>query len=119
MRKLGLALILTVGAAAAQVRTITLREAVDLALKQNPEIALARLEETKAAEAIRVARDPFAPKIAAGSGLAYSSGIPMSIEGATPSIIQAQASQFIFNRPQTNLVAQARETARGAAIDTS
>jgi outer membrane protein len=119
MRKLGLALILTVGAVAAQVRTITLREAVDLALKQNPEIALARLEETKAAEAVRVARDPFAPKIAAGSGLAYSSGIPMSIEGATPSIIQAQASQFIFNRPQTHLVAQARETARGAAIDTS
>jgi outer membrane protein TolC len=43
----------------------------------------------------------------------------MSIEGSTPSIIQAQASQFLFNRQQANLVAQARENARGAAIETS
>ena len=119
MRKLGLAILLVAGAISAQQRTITLREAVDLALKQNPDIALARLDETKAGAAIRVMRDPFVPKIAVGSGLAYSSGIPMSIEGSTPSIIQAQASQSIINRQQTNLVAQARENARGAAIDTA
>ena len=33
--------------------------------------------------------------------------------------MQAQASQFLFNRQQTHLVAQARENARGATIDTS
>src|SRR5665647_2328549 len=109
MRKLGLAILLMAGAICAQERTITLREAVDLALKQNPDIALARLDERKAGQAVRVARDPFVPKIVAGSGLAYSSGIPMSIEGTTPSIVQAQASQSIFNRQQTHLVAQARE----------
>ena len=119
MRKLGLAVLLVAGAAWAEQRTITLREAVDLALKQNPDIALARLDETKAGAAIRVMRDPFVPKIAVGSGLAYTSGIPMSIEGSTPSIIQAQASQSIINRQQTNLVAEARENARGAAIDTA
>jgi len=119
MRKLGLAVLLVAGAISAQQRTITLREAVDLALKQNPDIALARLDETKAGAAIRVMRDPFVPKIAVGSGLAYTSGIPMSIEGSTPSIIQAQASQSIINRQQTNLVAEARENARGAAIDTA
>ncbi len=119
MRSFAFVLILTTGAACAQVRTLTLREAVDLAAKQNPEIALARLEERKASEAVRVARDPFVPKVVAGSGLAYSSGIPMSIAGATPSIVQAQATQYIWNRQQTNLVAQARENARGAAIGTS
>jgi outer membrane protein len=119
MRKLGFAIILTACAAGAQVRTITLRDAVELALKQNPELALARLNERKADEAVRIARDPFVPKISAGSGLAYSSGLPMSIEGATPSIVQAQATQFVFNRQQTNLVAAARENARGVAIDAS
>jgi outer membrane protein TolC len=52
-----------------------------------------------------------------GSGLAYSNGFPMSIEGSAPSIVQARASQFIFNRQQSYLVAQAREQVRGAGID--
>lgn len=103
----------------AQPRTVTLRQAVELALQQNPELRMARLEESKAVEAVRVARDPFDPKVAVGSGLAYSSGFPMSIEGSTPSIIQAQATKYVFNRPQTHLVASAREAARGAAIDTA
>ena len=116
MWKLGIAIMLTAGSAGAQVRTLTLREAVDLALKRSPELALARLDETRAVDSIRVAHDPFDPKIAVGTGLAYSSGLPMSIEGSTPSIFQAQATKFVFNRQQTHLVAAARETARGASV---
>ncbi len=119
MPKLAFLSILTVCVAAAQVRTVTLREAVQLALRQNPDLMLARLDEQKADEAVRVARDPFFPKAFVGSGLAYSNGIPMSVEGSTPSIIQAQATSAIFNRQQTLLVAQARENARGANIDTA
>ena len=75
MHRFGYVLILAACLAQAQVRTITLKEAVDLAAKQNPEVALARLEESKAQQAVRIARDPFVPKVVAGSGLAYSSGI--------------------------------------------
>src|SRR5512132_1421927 len=103
----------------AEVRTMTLPEAVDTALKQNPDIAIARLDEQKAIEAVRIARDPFTPRITVGSGLAYSSGFPMSIEGSAPSIVQAQATQYIFNRQQSYVVAQAKEEARGAGIATS
>jgi len=85
-----------------------------MALKQNPEIALARLEEENARQAVRVAKDPFAPRVTVGSGLAYSNGFPMSIEGSAPSIVQAQASQYLFNRAQSLAVAQAKEDARGA-----
>ncbi|HSW50503.1 MAG TPA: TolC family protein [Bryobacteraceae bacterium] len=119
MRRFAFVVLMAAGVAGAQERVVTLKEVVDLAAKQNPEVAMMRLNERKAAEAVRAARDPFYPKVAAGSGLAYSSGIPMSIEGSTPSIIQAQASQFLFNRQQTNLVAQARENARGATIETA
>ena len=52
--------------AASEERTLTLREAVDLALKQNPDLALARLAEGKAEQGVRLARDPFVPKVAAG-----------------------------------------------------
>ena len=112
-----LGLILPLLLTAAEVRTMTLREAVGVALEQNPEIVLARLDEQQAAMAVRVARDPFIPKVAAGSGLAYSNGFPMSIEGAAPSIFQARAVGSIYNPEQRYLVAQARENQRGAALD--
>jgi len=95
---------------------MTLRQAVETAMKQNPDIALARLDEEKARQGVRVARDPFVPRVTVGSGLAYSSGFPMSVEGSAPSVVQARASQFIFNRPQSYAVAQAKEDARGAGI---
>lgn len=103
----------------AEVRTLALRQAIDLALKQNPDVILARLDEQKALQSIRLARDPFTPRIGVGSGLAYSSGFPMSIDGAAPSIVQARATQFIFNRQQSYLVAEARENARGTGIAAS
>lgn len=93
---------------------MTLRQAVELAMKQNPDITLARLDANKASQAIRLARDPFMPRIGVGSGLAYSNGFPLSIEGSAPSIVQAQAAQYLFNRPQSYVVAQAKENARGA-----
>jgi outer membrane protein len=100
----------------AEVRPMTLRQAVETALKQNPDIALARLDEEKLRQGVRVARDPFTPRLTVGSGLAYSNGFPMSIEGSAPSVVQARASEFIFNRPQSFAIAQAKEDARGAGI---
>src|SRR5436309_9170916 len=100
----------------AEVRPMTLRQAVETAMKQNPDIALARLDEERARQGIRVARDPFTPRLSVGSGLAYTNGFPMSIEGSAPSIVQARASEYIFNRPQSFAIAQAKEDARGAGI---
>ena len=96
---------------------MTLRQAVGRAVAQNPDITLARLDEQNARHGVQVARDPFTPRINVGSGLAYSNGFPMSIEGSAPSIVQARATQFLFNRQQTFAVAQAREQVRGAGID--
>ncbi len=95
---------------------MTLRQTVETALKQNPDIALARLDAERARQAIRVAKDPFTPRIYVGSGLAYSNGFPMSIEGSAPSVVQAHAVQSLFNRQQSYAVAQAKEDARGADI---
>jgi outer membrane protein TolC len=96
---------------------MTLRQAVETALKQNPDIALARLDEAKARQGVLVAKDPFTPHLVIGSGLAYSNGFPMSIQGSAPSVVQANIVQDIFNRQQSLAVAQAKENARGAALD--
>jgi len=98
---------------------MTLRQAVETALKQNPDITLARLDEEKTRQAVRLAQDPFTPKLVIGSGLAYTDGFPMSIEGSAPSVVQAHVVEDIFNRQQSLAVAQAREDARGAALATT
>jgi outer membrane protein TolC len=111
--------ILLASALRGEVHHLTLRQAVELALKQNPDIIMARLDEQQALQGVRVAQDPFSPRITVGSGLAYSNGFPMSIEGSAPSVVQAYAKQYIFNRQQSYVVAQAKEQARGAAIGTA
>jgi len=98
---------------------MSLRQAVAAALKQNPDLTLVRLDEEKARQAVRVARDPFSPKLMVGSGLAYSNGFPMSIEGSAPSIVQANVSEDLFNRPQSFAVAEARENAHAAQLGTA
>jgi outer membrane protein TolC len=100
----------------AEVYTMSLRQAVERALQQNPEIAMARLDEVKAQAAVRVQKDPFAPHIYAGSGLAYTDGFPMSIDGAAPSIVQARVAESLFNRQQSYVVARTKEESREAGI---
>jgi outer membrane protein len=103
----------------AEVHTMNLRQAVERALQQNPEIAMARLDELKAQEAVRVRKDPFAPHVYLGSGLAWTYGFPMSIDGAAPSVVQGRVSESLFNRQQSYAVAQTKEEARGAGIAAS
>ncbi len=110
---------LAAGSLAAEDVTLSLKQAVDMALRQNPDIALARLEEQRAALGVQVVREPLLPRVYAGSGLAYSSGFPMSIEGSAPSVLQARAERTMYSRPQGYLVAEARETAVSASYSTS
>ena len=104
--------------AAAEVRTLTLRDALDIALKQNPDVVLARLDQQKARAQVTIAKDPFNPKVFAGSGAAYTNGFPMSIDGNAPALVQAKTNMAIFDRPQSLRAAEANETARGFEIDT-
>ena len=76
----------------AETITLTLKEAVNRALQESPDIMLARLDEQKALLNVRVVKDPFSPKVGMGSGVAYTNGYPLSIEGSGPSIVQARYS---------------------------
>jgi outer membrane protein len=109
--------ILSVLCASAEVRTLTLRDALDIALKQNPDVVLARLDQQRARAQVTIAKDPFVPKLFAGSGAAYTNGFPMSIDGNAPALVQAKAQMAIFDRPQSLRAAQANEAARGSEID--
>ena len=95
-------------------RPITMRQAVAIALEQNTDLLLARLDAEKAGYAVGEARAPFSPQLVIGSGLAATAGIPQSVDGASPSIVRAVGRQFLFNREQSNRVKEARELAGSA-----
>lgn len=97
-----------------EIHPLTLQETLELAAKQNPDVALARLDERHAEAGIAVAQNPFRPKVYGGSGAAYTYGYPNSIEGNAPSIFQIRTDMALFNRPDSYEVASARESARGA-----
>lgn len=101
----------------AEVHSLTLQQALELAARQNPEVILARLDEQRAVEGVKVALDPFRPKVYGGSGLAYEYGYPNSIDGNAPSIIQLKTDMALFNRQKSYEVASARETARGSQFN--
>ncbi len=118
-RKIFALAMLFVATAAAEVHSMTLRQAVDRALAQNPDIVVARLEEQSAGLQVRVARDPFFPKTYAGSGLAQTWGFPTTLDSEAPSIAQVRISSTLFNRPQMHRLSQVKQDAEAARLATA
>ncbi len=106
-------------AAVAETYTVTMKQAVEQGLARNPDVVLAKLDELKATQGIRVAQDPFYPHGGVGSGLAYNNGMPLSIEGSAPAIIQGKVNEYLFNQPQHYAIQQQRELAKGATFATA
>jgi len=102
------------GVAFGEVHSLTFRQALEIASQQNPDAMLARLDEQRAIEGVRVAQDPFRPKVYGGSGLAYTYGYPNTIEGNAPSLFQARTDMALYNRPKSYQIAEAEELARGS-----
>ncbi len=113
-QRIGFVLFFLAAAASAEVHSLTLEQALELAARQNPDVTLARLDEQRAEQGIRVAQDPFRPKIYGGSGLAYTYGYPNSIEGNAPSLFEVRTDMALYNRAQSYELAAAKETARGS-----
>ncbi len=113
-RNLILITVILASIANAETHSLTLQQTLELAARQNPDVTLTRLDQQKAEEGIRVAQDPFHPKVTAGSGAAYTYGYPNTIEGSAPAIFQVTTQESLFNRPKTYEVAAAKELARGS-----
>jgi outer membrane protein len=112
-----LAFLVLAGLASAETVTLTLRQALDRALGQNPDVVLARLDQQKARDQILIAKDPFYPKVYGGAGYAWTNGYPLAIEGNPPSVFDARTDMTLFDRQQTYKVAEAKEGLRGSAMD--
>jgi outer membrane protein TolC len=113
---LTLATLAALPAAQAQnARKLTLREAAQLTLANSRAIQLASIRVERAAAEHAQAKSIFRPQVLLGSGLAYSKGFPLSIEGSAPSIFQVNASQALFDASLRNIERQASAMRDAAA----
>ena len=97
-----------------ETRTITVQDAVRMALTHAPEVLLADAQVIRAREAVRETRSLNRPQVYTGTGLAYNNGYPLSMEGAAPSIFQVSGSQAIFSKKNSNLIREAEESGKAS-----
>ena len=92
----------------AQDTPLPFRTAIELALRNSATSGLARADAQRARASYLQARDLFLPQLTLGSGLAFSYGFPLSLEGSAPSIIDLNAQQFLFNAAQREFMKAAK-----------
>ena len=83
--------------AAQESEPLTLKQTVDLALRNSREVALAQVRYNVAENTARVNASAFRPNLYTGSGAAYTYGFPQTPAGAAPSIVNLSYVQTIFN----------------------
>jgi len=101
------------------VARLTLKTAVDQAVRNSREVTLAKLEATLAEKTAAVDRSLFGPNLYTGSGFAYSSGFPLAPGGGVPAIFELSYTQALFNplAKGTQRADEARARAQKANID--
>src|SRR5437879_6637203 len=101
-----LALILAPGSLLAE--PVTLRHAVELALKHATATDIAAADEQRAFAAYRELRNNFIPQLTAGAGLGWSHGFPLSLEGAAPSLFNLTAQSPLYHFELRDFLGAAR-----------
>lgn len=93
---------------------LSFKRAIELALRNSAASVIADADEKKAKAGYLEMRNQYLPQMTLGSGIAYSNGFPLSIEGAAPSIINLNSSQYLVNFAGRDFLKAAR-TEWGAA----
>ena len=87
-----------VAAARAQdAQSLTMHQAITLALQNSRDLKLARVQYNVAANEAGVDRAAFRPNLYTGAGLAYTHGFPSLPGGGAPSVFQLDYQQTLFD----------------------
>jgi len=100
------AVLILVGIASAE--PLPLERAIRLALSHGTTTAMAEADVQRAVASYHELRNNMIPQLMVGSGLGYSYGFPLSIEGAAPSLVNAVAQSSVFNPAQHQYLGAAK-----------
>src|SRR2546423_3397056 len=90
-------LLLVFAGLCANAEPVTFRQAVELALRHSGTMAIASADQQRAHANYLELRNMYIPQVTLGSGLGWSYGYPMSIEGSAPTIFNVDTRQFVIN----------------------
>jgi outer membrane protein len=105
-------LCLTVPARAQNSSSLTLRQAVTLALQNSREVKIAQVQYNVALGEVVVDRANFLPNLYTGSGLAYTHGFPSLPGGQAPAVFELDYRQSLFDPLLKNQQHAAEERAK-------
>src|ERR1700693_94062 len=83
----------------ANVTTLTLRRAIELALQNSKDLQLAKIQSRLSDHSALITRAEFLPNLYAGSGLGYTYGIPETPGGRAPAIFNVTYTEQVINEP--------------------
>ncbi|MBZ5530769.1 MAG: TolC family protein [Acidobacteriia bacterium] len=91
-------------------KPLPFRTAIELALKNSVATGVSMADLQRARATVSQTRDAYVPQMVFGSGLGWSYGFPLSLEGAAPSIFNVNIQGALWNPAQ-------RDTIRAAKTD--
>jgi len=95
---------------------LTLKSAIEMALRNSKDIQIAKLQASLATHASQVSKAEFLPNLYAGSGAGYTYGIPETPGGRAPSVFNFTYTEQIFNEPLKGQGKELEEQARSQKI---
>jgi len=95
---------------------LTLKSAVEMALRNSKDIQVAKLQASLAEHASQVSKTEFMPNLYAGSGAGYTYGIPETPGGRAPSLFNVTYTEDVFNEPLKGQGKELEEQARSQKI---
>src|SRR5271157_4826700 len=91
-----------------QAEPLPLERAIRLALAHSTSSAIANADVQRTFASYRQLRNNYLPQLAVGSGLGWSYGFPLTIEGAAPALANGVAQSTVFNPAQRQFVNAAK-----------
>ncbi|MGC1616976.1 MAG: TolC family protein, partial [Candidatus Acidiferrum sp.] len=95
---------------------LTLKSAIEMALRNSKDIQVAKLQASIAEHASQVSKSEFMPNLYAGSGAGYTYGIPETPGGRAPSVFNVTYTEQVFNEPLKGQGKELEEQARSQKI---
>ncbi len=92
----------------AQAEPLPLERAIRLALAHSTTTAIADADVQRSIASYRELRNNVIPQLMVGSGLGWSYGFPLTIEGSAPSLVTATAQSSVFNMAQNQYLGAAK-----------
>jgi outer membrane protein TolC len=95
---------------------LTLKSAIEMALRNSRDIQVAKLQASVAEHASMVSKAAFLPNLYAGSGAGYTYGIPETPGGRAPSVFNITYTEQVYNEPLRGQGKELEEQARSQKI---